>query len=463
MHLRSSAAEPSQTFARLRQLIPGVPRRRFAMATAAVAAVAIAGAGVVATSPAVTAAKPPAPAAQAWVATWASVQTSVPAKSLTTLENQTVRQVVHTSVGGDCLRLRLSNEFGDQPLVIGAADVALRAKGGTGTDIAPATDRPVTFAGHREVTVPPGAPMVSDPIALRLPAAADLVVSLYLPQRTPVTTVHGYSIQNNVVAAGNVTSAGTVTATTTMTQWYFLSGVSVLSKPGPAEADAGSIVTFGDSITDGYNTEIGANHRWPDLLANRLRDGRGHEDQGVANLAITGNRLLHDPDPPAGTDAEGFAGYFGQSALRRFDRDVLTQPSARYLLVLLGINDIGQPGTSVAPASDAATAEQIIDAHRQLIARAHQAGLKAYGATLTPFMGDTLGFSSAQGEAKRQAVNLWIRTSREYDGFVDFDAAVRDPAQPDHLLAAYDSGDHLHPSDAGAAAMAAAIPLSLFR
>jgi lysophospholipase L1-like esterase len=184
--------------------------------------------------------------------------------------------------------------------------------------------------------------------------------------------------------------------------------------------------------------------------------------RGVVNLGVSGNRLLHDPNPPAGSNAETFAANFGQSALRRFDRDVLAQPSARYLVVLLGVNDLGHPGT-VAPPEEEVSAADIIFAHRQLIARAHQAGLRAYGATILPFKGDTLGFFSAENERKRSAVNAWIRTGGEYDGVIDFDAATRDATDPLRLNPAYDSGDGLHPNDAGMAAMAAAVPLRLFR
>jgi len=207
---------------------------------------------------------------------------------------------------------------------------------------------------------------------------------------------------------------------------------------------------------------VNANHRWPDLLARRLRSAPGPHPLGVLNQGVSGNRLLHDPNPPAGSGAEGYAAYFGQSALRRFDRDVAAQPGAEHVVVLLGVNDLGHPGTT-APASEKVSAEDIIAAHRQLIARAHERGLTVHGGTILPFKGDTFGFHSPENEAARQAVNRWIRTSGEYDGVVDFDAALRDPADPQRLLPRYDSGDHLHPSDAGAEAMARAVPLHLLR
>ncbi|WP_229786777.1 SGNH/GDSL hydrolase family protein [Actinokineospora fastidiosa] len=387
----------------------------------------------------------------AWVGTWASVPTATPVSGTAELRDETVRQVLRTSIGGDQLRLRLTNEFGDVALRVGEVRVALRA-GTKGTDIDPATDRAVTFGGQRSVTIPAGSPLLSDPVELRLPAAADLVVSIYLPDTTPVTTVHGFAYQENVIAAGNATDDRSVTVAETITQWYFLSGVSVRTRQPHAKA----VVALGDSITNGFETAVGANHRYPDLLAERLRH------TGVLNLGVAGNRLLHDPNPPAGHPAEAYAAYFGQSALRRFDRDVLAQPGVEHVIVLLGVNDLGHPGTS-APLSEVVTAEEIIGAHRQLITRAHEAGLRIHGGTILPFKGDTLGFHSPENEAKRQAVNEWIRTSGEYDTVIDFDAALRDPADPLRLRPEYDSGDHLHPNDAGMAALAAAVPARLFR
>nr|WP_296064445.1 SGNH/GDSL hydrolase family protein [uncultured Actinoplanes sp.] len=388
-----------------------------------------------------------------WVATWAAAPTTIPPTPPAVLERQTVRQVVHTSAGGDELRIRLTNEFGDTPLHVGAVHVALRAGSGASTATVAGTDRRVTFSGRADVAIPAGAPLVSDPVRLRLPAGADLAVSLYLPGRTPVTTLAAFSFQDNVIADGDVTAARTVTAVSTVTQYLFLSGVAV-------RARAEAVVTLGDSITNGANTRNNLNHRWPDLLAARFR--AAGLDRGVANVGISGNRLLHDPNPPAGSDAVAFANYFGHSALRRFDRDVVAQPGARFLIVLLGVNDLGHPGT-VAPPAEVVTADDLIYGHRQLIARAHEAGLRAFGATILPFKGDTLGFYSEENERKREAFNRWIRTSGEYDGVIDFDRAMRDPADPLRLNPAYDSGDGLHPNDAGMAVMAAAVPLRYFR
>jgi lysophospholipase L1-like esterase len=390
-----------------------------------------------------------APARGHWVGTWASVPTATPVTATPALADETIRQIVHTSVGGGAVRLRLTNEFGERPVRIGEVRVARRA-GTTGAAIDPGTDRAVTFGGERSPTIPAGAPLVSDPVGLALPARADLVVSIHLPDPTPVTTLHNFAYQENVVAPGNVAGDAVVTGRT-VTQWYFLSGVAVRT-----DRHAGAVVALGDSITNGFETDVNANHRWPDLLAERLRG------TGVLNLGVAGNRLLHDPNPPPGSDAQNYAAFFGQSALRRFDRDVVAQPGARHVVVLLGVNDLGHPGTT-APLSETVTAREIIAGHRQLIARAHDAGLAIHGGTVLPFKDDTLGFYSPENEAKRQAVNRWIRTGGEYDGVVDFDAALRDPAEPRRLRPAYDSGDHLHPNDAGAAAMAAAVPLHLFR
>ncbi|GAA4943776.1 SGNH/GDSL hydrolase family protein [Actinoplanes utahensis] len=388
-----------------------------------------------------------------WHTTWAAAPTTVPPGTPLTLADQTVRQVAHLSVGGNRIQLRLTNEFGTTPLRIGEVRVAIRAGAGASTDARSGSDRPVTFGGRSSVTVPAGAPLVSDPIALSVRGGDDLLVSIHLPEPTPVTTVAAFAFQQNALATGNVTAARRITPTGTITQYLFLSGISV-------HGGAGTVVTLGDSITNGANTETNANHRWPDRLAARFR-ATGIR-LGVANVGVSGNRLLHDPNPPAGSPAEAYAAYFAQSGLRRFDRDVLAQPGATHLVVLLGVNDLGHPGTA-APPGEVVSADDLIWGHRQLITRARQAGLRAYGATILPFKDDTLGFYNPENERKRSALNSWIRTSGEYDGVIDFDAAVRDPADPLRLAAAYDSGDHLHPNDAGMAAMAAAVPLHLFK
>ncbi|MFD9499608.1 SGNH/GDSL hydrolase family protein [Streptomyces sp. NPDC060035] len=395
----------------------------------------------------------------AWTGTWATTPTATPASDTTAFEDETIRQTVRTSIGGERVRIRLSNEFGSLPLVIGAAHLARRAADGPASRIDPRTDRPLTFGGRTSVTIPAGAPVLSDPVSLRVPAGSDLVVSIHLPERTPGSTLHAFAFQHNYVASGNVTGRSDIDATATIDRWYFLTGVSVST--GRSERSS-AVVTFGDSITDGADTDADANHRWPDFLAGRLNAAYGPHAVGVLNEGISGNRLLHDPNPPAGSEAENFAAYFGQSALRRFDRDVASQPGAEHLIVLLGVNDLGHPGT-VAPESERVTAADLVDAHRQIIARAHDRGLTAYGGTILPFKNDTLGFYSPENEAARQTVNRWIRTSGAYDGVIDFDRALRDPSDPQRLLARYDSGDHLHPNDAGAEVMSRAVPLHLLR
>jgi lysophospholipase L1-like esterase len=397
-------------------------------------------------------------AAPVWVGTWGTVPTTVPVSAVRTFRNQTLREIVHVSLGGDRIRVRLSNEFGTQGLTVGEAHVARRAPGTSGGQTLPGSDRRLTFGRSSHVTVPAGAPMLSDPVALHVPPRSDLVVSIYLPRPTAGTTIHAFAFQDNYIVAGNVTAARTIRPTSVVQQWFFLTGVSVATSP---RQRAATIVALGDSITDGANTTPNTNRRWPDLLAVRLQAARRVPPRGVVNKGISGNRLLHDPNPPAGSPAQAFAAYFAESALRRFDRDVAAVPGVRYVVVLLGVNDIGHAGT-IAPSSEAVSAGDLIVGYRQLIDRAHERGLTIYGATITPFKGDAFGFYSPAHEAVRQSVNRWIRTSGEYDAVIDFDAALRDPSDPQRLLPRYDSGDHLHPNDAGTRAMADAVPLRLF-
>ncbi|MEU0742897.1 SGNH/GDSL hydrolase family protein [Streptomyces sp. NPDC006134] len=405
----------------------------------------------------------PAPAAHGAtdipIGTWAASPTAVPATDSTVYEDQTLRQKVHLSVAGDSVRVRFTNEFGTTPLTIGEAHAARPAADGPATAVDPGTDRVLRFGGSSSTTLEPGTQRWSDPVELPTTAGGDLVISLYLPQRTPADTVHSAAYQRSYVADGDVTGKPDLVPVSTTTSWHFLSGVAVDSGSGRADS---ALVTLGDSITDGERTEVGADHRWPDLLAERLRRDERLAGTGVVNAGIGGNRLLRDPNPDPGSPAETFAAYFGESGLKRFDRDVLGQPGARAVTVLLGVNDLGQPG-SAAPASEEVTAAELIDGYQQLIRRAHRNGLEIFGATILPFEGDTLGYHTPQRESTRQAVNDWIRTSGAFDGVVDFDAAVRDPGRPGRLLPVYDSGDGLHPNDAGMAAMAQAFPLCLLR
>ncbi len=376
-----------------------------------------------------------------WVGTWAASPQSAAtsgAPSVAAVHDQTIRQVVRVSMGGDTLRIRLSNEFGAAPLVIGAARIALSAGGGA---IQPGTARALTFGGDSSVKIPPRAPALSDPVVLHVPALADLVISLYLPDSTPTATYHELARATSWVSQrGNHTADDSFPADTTTRSWYFLSGVSVR-----APAGAAAIITLGNSITDGYASTVDSNARWPNVLARRLADARALDRLAVLNEGISGNRVLHD--------------VAGPSALARLDRDVLRQPGVRYVIVLEGINDIGWSAMAQYRDQDVSAAE-IIAGHAQIVARAHELGLTIYGATLTPFEG--AGYYTAAGEAKRAAVNAWIRTSGAYDGVIDFDSVTRDPGNPGRFLPAFDCGDHLHPNDAGYRAMGEAIRLELF-
>jgi lysophospholipase L1-like esterase len=352
-------------------------------------------------------------------------------------KNQTLRQIVHASLGGDRLRVVLSNAFGTVPLEVGAAHVALRDKDAA---IQAKTDRPLTFGGRPSTFIAAGAVAVSDPVALAVPAAADLAIDLYLPGDTaastsPLTTHQGALQMNYVSAEGNHAGEADFAGATTTQQWFFLARVEVAA-PEPA----GAVVAFGDSITDGTRSTPNTNNRWPDEFARRLAAQK--IPLGVLNQGIAGNRVLCDGA--------------GVSALARFDRDVLAQTGAKYVVVLESINDIGIGRSNAVP-----SAEDLIAAHKQLIERAHAHGLKIYGATLTPF--DGAAYFTDEGEAKRQAVNQFIRTGKAYDGVIDFDAAVRDPAAPSKIQQKFNPGDNLHMNDAGYQAMAAAIDLGLFK
>jgi lysophospholipase L1-like esterase len=374
-----------------------------------------------------------------WVGTWSASPQAAPTAA--PLNGQTVRQIVRTSVGGERLRVRLSNAYGTGPLVIGSAHVAVSTGGAS---IAPASDRVLKFNGSPTIMIPAGALAVSDPVKLDVPALGDLAVSIYLPGSVVPATQHSLGSQTNHISVpGDFTAATTLAGATTQA-YYFLSGIDVR-----AGRNARAIVALGDSITDGFASSVDANRRWPNRLAERLQAASRTSRVGVLNAGISGNRVLHD--------------LVGTNALARLDRDVLVQTGAKYVVVLEGINDFGIPGL-FGLSAEVVSAEQVIQGHRQIIDRARALGLKVYGGTLTPFEGTNFpGYFSAAGEAKRQAVNHWIRTSKAYDAVIDFDRVVRDPAQPTRLLPAYDSGDHLHPNDAGYRAMADSIDLGLFR
>ena len=376
-----------------------------------------------------------------WVTSWsASPQVATPGTLVAAgFNNQTVRDIIFTSVGGDPVRLELTNAFGTSPLRVGHVTMAVA---GPGASVAPGTIHQVTFGGSASFQILAGAQILSDPVAMRVWPLEDLAVSVYLPGRTGRATFHSDAQQVNWVSApGDHAADRDARAFTTATSsWYYLSGLIVRS-PGTD----GTVVVFGDSITDGFASTVGRNDRWPDDLARRL-DALDGPALSVADEGISGNRVLRGSQ------------FFGASAEARFRRDVLDQPGVRDVIVLEGINDIGFSPVPPHPGAEVGAA-RIIAGLRQLIARAHARGLKIFGATLLPFRG--AGYYSAAGEAEREAVNRWIRTGGAFDGVIDFDAVMRDPADPLRLNPGYDSGDHLHPNDAGYQAMANAISLKM--
>ena len=382
------------------------------------------------------------PDAKKWVGTWASSPLldghAKNAEELLisgTQSGATLREVVHVSIGGETVRVRFSNLYVTGPLVIGAVEIAPTLKGAA---IAPGSAKAVTFNGQPSVSIPAGALAVSDPVPFKLPALSDLTVSFFLPNPSGPVTEHQLGNATSYHVPGNVVSSATLEAPTTSTSWYYLNGIDTL-----AAADAGAVITVGDSITDGAKSTIDTNQRWPDELARRLQADPKYRNLSVLNEGISGNKILLDGAGP--------------SALARFDRDVIAQSGAKYLLILEGINDIGRlHGTPDA----GLTAADLISALNQMVVRAHAHGIAVIGCTLTPYHG--AGYYTENGEAIRKAVNEWIRTGGALDGFVDLEAAVRDPNHPDTFLPSVDPGDHLHPNDAGYKAMGDAIDLKLF-
>lgn len=375
-----------------------------------------------------------------WVATWtASPQAG---NWEDEFQNQTVRMIVHTSVGGNRIRVEFSNALGKRSLTIGAADVALAGKGAA---IVQGSDHALTFDGSPSVVIPPGALEVSDAVDLDVSALSNLAVSVYVPKETGPATKHFLGLHTTYISGpGNFAGSADMAAQWKTTSYYWLSAIDV-----EADASAHTVVAFGDSITDGFQSKLNGNMQWPSQLAARLQANPATANLSVANEGIGGNRVLHDALP------------FGPNALARFDRDVLAQAGVRYLIILESINDLGFPHNKMGGhGAQEVTAKELIAGLKQLITRAHAHGIQVYGATLTPYEG--ADYYSAEGEAKREAINHWIRTSGAWDGVIDFSKAIRDPNHPRRMLAAYDSGDHLHPNDAGYKAMADAVPLSLF-
>jgi lysophospholipase L1-like esterase len=381
--------------------------------------------------------------ADAWIGSWtASPQQTwgedfaFPTNIPRSLQNVTIRQVARISLGGNRVRIIISNEFGTQPYVIGAARLA---NAGAGSAIVAGTDRQITFMGKTSAVVLPGAPLVSDPVELTVAPLSSIAVSLYVEKEARATTFHWDGRQTAYLAEGNQVGAERLTADSTTSARIFLSGLQV-----EAPKARGAVVIIGDSITDGNGATVDANTRWPDFLAERLVS----KSVAVLNAGISGARLLADR--------------MGTNALARYDRDVLSQPSIRSVVVMLGINDISWPGTAFEPKGVRPTAGALIDGYHQLIARAHSRGVRVVGATLTPFEGALPGtpldnYYQPEKEALRQEVNRWIRTSGAFDAVVDFDALLRDPVHPTRLKAEFDSGDHLHPGDRGNKAMADAV------
>ncbi len=392
---------------------------------------------------------------QRWVTTWttANAASDQPAE----FSNQTIREVVHTTIGGGALRIRLSNTFGTRSIRLDAVFVGLQKTRlqKEGAALVPRSNHEVTFGGSRSIAIPEGAEVLSDPVSFAVGSGQNLAISLFTAGETGPATVHGSAFQTNYVsgsgnfAAEEGTNAfATAARSKTIGSWYFLSAVEVLV---PASVK-GAVVALGDSITDGASSRLDKNERWTDVLGRRLLDN--HIQIAVLNAGIGGNRVL--TTSPC----------WGQNALARLGRDVLAQAGIEAVILFEGTNDIGQPD---APAADTSpcrsrtqvTADEIIAGYKQIIARTHARGLNIFGATILPYRG--LGAWTAAGEAKRVAVNQWIRTSGAFDGIIDFDADLRDPTTPARLAPQYDSGDHLHPGPAGHEAMGNAVDLALFR
>ena len=384
-----------------------------------------------------------------WVSTWAaSPMAATPPKltsssdlSVAGFKDQTIRDIVWPSVGGRSARIRLSDVFGTRAVTFNQVDIGVSSGGAA---VATGTNHPVSFGGRAAVTIQPGAEVVSDPVRLTVTAGTELVVSLFTGTATGPATYHSDAQQNNYVATGNHAGRDPSGAfTVTSGSWYFLDDVDV-------RAASGAVVTLGDSITDGYGSTVGANARWPNDLARRFQ--AAGQPRAVVDEGIAGNRILSN------------SACSGVSAESRFGRDVTGRSGASDVILLEGINDIGYsqyPDTGCWVPNTNVSAAQIIAGDQRIIAAAHAAGLKIFGATITPFQGSE--YYDKAAETKRETVNHWIRTSHAFDGVIDFAKAVRDPAAPLQLAPAYDSGDHLHPNDKGYQAMANAIDLAQLR
>jgi lysophospholipase L1-like esterase len=399
----------------------------------------------------------PAGPQNAWIATWAASPQPVapdPDEPLLNIEDQTVRERVRVSIGGAQIRIRLSNEYGSSPIVIGSATVAMP---NDPSSVKSGSIQTVTFAGRNSVTIAAGAPVLSDPVAFPVAYGAEISVSIYFPKRVATPTLHLLALKHAVVSQhGDHTHAEKIEGGT-VSESIAVSAVLV-----PAQPSQRLVVAFGDSVTDGDRSTLDADRNWPSDLIRRLGKSAEGSKVGVVNEGIVGNRLLSDCFMAS-------VGCFGVSALARFDRDALALPGVTHIVLLEGINDIGFPGATLggqllADPADVRTAEDLIDAYRQLISRAHARGVKLIGATIIPFEGVIVpGYYSEAKEATRQALNKWIRTSASFDGVIDFDAVLRDPDHPSRLLPRFASKDLLHPNDTGYQAMADAIDRALFK
>jgi lysophospholipase L1-like esterase len=382
-----------------------------------------------------------------WVGSWAASQQLVEpnnALSPEELHDATLRQVVHLSIGGSQVRLHLSNRFGTTPLSLTSVQIA-RSVSPDSSKIVPATEKALTFSASPEVTIPAHADYISDPVSFPTDALSDVAITFHIDVPPQEQTGHPGSRATSYVTHGNSTSATELQGAKTVEHWYFIAGIDV-----PAPPEAGAIVVLGDSITDGDGATTNGNDRWTDVLARRLQTQPSSHCLGVLNQGIGGNHLLTDG--------------LGPNALSRIDHDIVAQPGVRYLIVFEGINDIGglaRNGEASRSEHDALV-RRMIAAYEQIIVRAHTAGITVVGATILPFVGSNYYHPGPASEADRQAVNGWIRTPGHFDALVDFDQVTRDRQHPEQLLPAFDSGDHLHPSPAGYAAMAGSVPLSLF-
>jgi lysophospholipase L1-like esterase len=382
-----------------------------------------------------------------WICSWATAeQLPEPHNSLAAddLRDATLRQVVHLSIGGTQLRVHLSNRFGGAPVKFDSVHIA-RSKAPASSAIDVGTDKALSFSGRGDIIVPAGAEYVSDAIVFPASALSDLAITIRFEAAPAGQTGHPGSRAASYLVHGGLVSAAELPEAKKVEHWYFIAGVDVTASP-----KAAAIATLGDSITDGHGATTDGNNRWPDVLAQRLQAESAKHPRAVINEGIGGNRLLLDG--------------LGPNALARFDEDVLTPAGVRYAIVLEGVNDLGMTTREgeIAASEHEAMVRRIEAAYEQMIARAHAHGIEVIGATILPFVGSQFYHPGPATEADRQVINDWIRAPGHFDAVIDFDKIVRDPEQPDRLLAKFDSGDHLHPSVAGYAAMAQAIPLSLF-